>query len=100
MDVLNALYGLRDKSYSLTEDDRAFVLETIAVHEDGKRRLNRQEILGIVDLDAAARGVPSACAHQLQAPVLTADGDPTNVYECSLCHARFTLPDGPSADQL
>jgi len=99
MDVLNALYGLKDKSYGLAADDKAFVLETIAVHEAGKRRLNRQEILRIADLDAAARGVPPACAHQLQAPLLT-DGEPTNVYECSLCHARFSLPGGPNVDQL
>jgi len=100
MDVLAALYELKDKSHSLSEVDKAFVHETIAVYENGKRQLNRSEILRIVDLEASGRGVKPACAHQLQAPVLTEEGEPTDEYECSLCHVRFQLPHGPTSDEL
>jgi hypothetical protein len=99
MDVLTALYELKDKSDSLGEDDKAFVLETIAAHESGKRQLNRHEILRIADLHDSTRGVRAACAHQLQAPVFTESGQPTDEYECALCHRRFKTP-GPTFDEL
>jgi len=91
MDVLTALYELKDKSGSLGKDDKAFVLETIAVHESGRRKLNRQEILGIVDLYDNTRGVKGACAHQLQAPVFTESGEPADEYECAQCGHRFKI---------
>lgn len=92
MDVLTALYELKDKSDSLSDDHRAFVLDAIAVHESAKRQLNKQEILRIVDLSERMRGVIGACAHQLQVPVFTEGGEQTEEYECSLCHHRLKFP--------
>jgi len=92
MEVLNALYELKDKADSLGKDDKAFVLETIGVHESGKRQLNRYEILRIADLYDSTRGIKGVCAHQLQVPVLTEGGQPTDEYECALCHQRFNVP--------
>jgi hypothetical protein len=89
MDVLTALYELKDKSDSLGEDDKGFVLGTVGVHESGKRKLNPQEILRIDGLYDSTRGVKGACAHQLQAPLFTKSGEPTDEYECALCHRRF-----------
>jgi hypothetical protein len=100
MEALTALYELKDKSGSLGEDDKAFVLETIAIHERGERRLNRQEILRIVDLHHSTRGVKGVCSHQLQTAVLTEGGEPTDEYVCAGCGRRFKVPDGPTFDEL
>jgi len=88
MEVLTALYQLKDKSQSLDQDDRAFVLRTIAVHESGQRQLNRQETRRIVDLDSSTRHIRGACAHSVQEPVLK-DGELTDKYECAMCLQRF-----------
>ena len=90
MHVLTALYELKDKSASLGEDDRAFVFETIAVHEGGTRQLNRQEVLRIEGIGRNARGVKAACAHLSTAPVFE-NGEETNERECLACGYRLKI---------
>lgn len=94
MDVaLTKLYELRDKVTSLSEDDKAFVLETIGRHESGKLRLNplnRQEILKIDVLHNSTRGIKVPCAHLITAPVFE-KGDETDERECSQCGHRFKI---------
>jgi hypothetical protein len=87
MDVLTTLYELKDKSARLGEDDRAFVLRAISVHEDAARQLNQQEIQRVEELGRKTGGVRAACAHLNTAPVFES-GEETGEKECVVCGHR------------
>jgi hypothetical protein len=90
MDVLTALYELKDKSASLADDDKAFVLATITVHESGTRRLSQHEIHRIEELQRNTQGVRGACNHPITAPVFE-NGEETNEWECGVCGHRIKI---------
>jgi hypothetical protein len=46
------------------------------------------------------RGIKRVCSHQLQTPVFTEGGEPTDEYVCAGCGRRLKIPDGPTFDEL
>jgi|HubBroStandDraft_6_1064221.scaffolds.fasta_scaffold4375278_1 hypothetical protein len=50
MDIVSALFELKNNSDSFSDADKSFILRTAEVYEKHERQLKRDEILRIVDL--------------------------------------------------